>query len=69
MEAVGRTGDVEIEREVLADGEDIAQVLLQRIAGFGSLREAMQPYFGPTIRAQLSGLSLRLLQRLVPIQS
>ena len=36
--AVGGPGDIEVEGEVLVDGEHVAQVALQRIAGVEALR-------------------------------
>src|SRR5262245_35961483 len=43
IEAVGGAGDVEVEREVLADGEHVAQVALQRIAAVEALRAVAGP--------------------------
>src|SRR5215467_3725440 len=43
VEAVGGAGDVEVEGEVLADGEHVAQVTLQRIAAVESLRAVAGP--------------------------
>src|SRR5262245_8248279 len=43
VEAVGRAGDVEVESEVQADGEHVAQVTLQRIAAVEALRAVAGP--------------------------
>src|SRR5689334_8348699 len=43
VEAVGRSGDIEIEREVLADGQNITQMTLERVAGVKSLRAVAGP--------------------------
>src|SRR5262245_22260064 len=43
IEAVGGAGNVEVEREVLADGEHVAQVALQRISGVEALRTIAGP--------------------------
>src|SRR5512133_3002216 len=42
-QAVGGPGDVEVEREVLADGEHVAQVPLQRVARVEALRSIARP--------------------------
>src|SRR5262249_25400028 len=42
-QAVGCACDVEVEREVLVDGEHVAQMPLQRIAGVEALRPVARP--------------------------
>src|SRR5262249_11124080 len=42
-QAVGCACDVEVEREVLVDGEHVAQMPLQRIAGVEALRSVARP--------------------------
>src|SRR5439155_14358545 len=42
-QAIGGAGYVEVEREVLVDGEHVTQVSLQRIAGVEALRAVTGP--------------------------
>src|SRR6266487_5217794 len=42
-QAVGCACDVEVEREMLVDGEHVAQMPLQRIAGVEALRPVARP--------------------------
>src|SRR5262245_29326494 len=43
QQSISRAGDVEVEREVLVDGKDVAQVPLQRVVGIEALGAVARP--------------------------